>query len=524
MKEAGVSSASRRAAKVNRLMAVVDCGSSSVRAFIAEPSSKIGDDYRVLEDLSVPVDLTEGFLVGKLSRAAMDGVARAIEGIQQAARSYGITTLRAVATSALREATNSDVLVEHIRNRLGVSLEVIDNAEEARLYVQALGVMLRRLDRDLPGRTLLVDIGGGSTCVTVLEDGKLVFSVDEHFGTLRLHEQFKELRDSIDYNITVDRYSLGAARMMLSRLPEGSIDRLVVTGGDVRRLYALVTGKMPEAIAEISIAAIAAWHHRMQPLTPAARAEACACEVRDAALLMSAASLLLHLGHDLGSENIFVPQLTLRDGLVADQLPGAHGPHHLDDAQLLAEARQLVKRYGGHLDYAENTAELAVQIFDQTSELHGLGARERTLLRFSALVHDIGSYINVRNRHKHTMYIVQAADLAGLTRQEKDMVANIARYHRKSPPEPHHVAFQELARRSRVIVSCLASILRMAYALDVERTQRIRKIHCTVSGNRLLLHVDRRQIALESWSVAGKAGMFEEVFGLTVEVLPREEL
>lgn len=519
----GHSSAKRKAVGGARVMGVIDCGSSAVRAYIAELLPDSPDEYRVLEELSVPVDLTAGFLAGKLSRTAMDGVARAVAGIQQAAKGYGITALRAVATSAMREATNSDVLAERLRNRLGVSLEIIDNAEEARLYSQAFTLLQRREQHALPGRTLLVDLGSGSACVALLEDGKLVFSVDEHYGTLRIYEQFKALRDSTDFSITVDRYALGAARMLLSRLPALKPDHLVVTGSEVRRLCALLAGQTCGSFATISREAVDAWYKRMQPLTPLARAEACACELREAALLLPAAGLVRHLAADMGVATITVPQLTLRDGLMADLLPGASGPHHLDDAQLLAEARQLVSRYGGHLAYAENTMELAVQIFDQTAELHGLGLRERMLLQFSALVHDIGSYINVRNRHKHTMYIIQAADIAGLTRTEKDMVANIARYHRKSPPEPHHTEFQELSRRARVVVSCLAAILRIAYALDVERTQRIRRVRCTVDDNRLLLHVDRRQIALESWSVDGKAGMFAEVFGLEVVVIPRED-
>ncbi len=519
---AGGSSASRRAVAHPKAVGVIDCGSSAVRAFIAE-IPVAGDDYRVIEDLSVPVDLTAGFLTGKLSRSAMDGVARAVAGIQQAAKGYGITSLRAVATSALREAANSDVLVERLRNRLNVNLEIIDNAEEARLYSQALALLLRRENQAYPGRILLVDLGSGSACVALIEDGKLVYSVDEHFGTLRLYEQFNQLRDSVDFSITVDRFSLGAARMLLSRMPDARPDHLMVTGSEVRRLCTLLGGGHQGAFARIARDAVDAWYKRMQPLTPLARAEASACEVRDAALLLPAACLLRHLAADMGVAAITVPQLTLRDGLMADLLPGSHGPHHLDESQLLAEARQLVNRYGGNLAYAENTADLAVQIFDQTTELHGLGPRERLLLRFSALVHDIGSYINVRNRHKHTLYIIQAADIAGLTRIEKDMVANIARYHRKSPPEPHHPEFQELSRRARVVVSCLAAILRLAYGLDVERTQRIRRVRCTVDENRLLLHVDRRQIALESWSVAGKAGMFEEVFGLGVAVVPLED-
>jgi exopolyphosphatase/guanosine-5'-triphosphate,3'-diphosphate pyrophosphatase len=122
------------------------------------------------------------------------------------------------------------------------------------------------------------------------------------------------------------------------------------------------------------------------------------------------------------------------------------------------------------------------------------------------------------------MYIIQSVDIAGLTAIEKEMVANIARYHRKSQPEPHHFEFQSLPRAKRVVVSHLAAILRLAYGLDVERTQRIKKVRCEAIKGRLLMHVDRRQIALERWSLQNKAGMFSDVFGLDVVVVAREEV
>jgi exopolyphosphatase/guanosine-5'-triphosphate,3'-diphosphate pyrophosphatase len=259
-------------------------------------------------------------------------------------------------------------------------------------------------------------------------------------------------------------------------------------------------------------------------MTPAKRAERCGLTVYDAARLLPALALIRHLVQLSGADEVLVPQVTLRDGLLADLLPGAQGAHHLEPEHLIAEAKQLVSRYHGDLQYAENTASLAVQIFDQTCALHDLGQRERLLLEFAAIVHDIGSFINVRNRHKHTMYIVQSADIAGLTRQEQDVVANIARYHRKSPPEPHHEDFVALPRRARVTVAYLAAILRLAYALDVERSQRIKKVRCTVDSGRLLLHVDRRQIALERWSLTGKVSLFQEVFGLEVAIIPRGEV
>ncbi len=509
-----------RGASAGEVIAVIDCGSSSVRAFLAEVD---GEQQRILEDLIFPVDLTAGFTGGKLDREAMDSVVTAIEGIRAAAAAYRITNIRAVATSALREANNSDVLIERVRARCGIDLEVIDGPETARLYFAALRSLCDRADQTISGNILLLDIGAGSTCIGLIRASKLVHSVDEHYGTVRLFEQFKELRDSVDFAVTVDRFATGAARMMLARLPSQTVTNLVVTGGEVRKLVNLLHAETGAPMEVLDPKRLAAWWQEIAPLTPIGRAERCGLDVYAAARLLPAAALIIHLADETDAKRVLVPQFTLRDGLLADQLPGADGAHHLDASHLIAEAKQLVARYGGALEYAENTASLAIQIFDQTRELHGLGERERTLLEFSALVHDLGSFINVRNRHKHTMYIIQSADIAGLTQAEQDMVANIARYHRKSPPEPHHDDFTDLPRRDRVVVAYLAAILRIAYALDVERTQRIKRVRAVVDGRRLLLRVDRRQIALERWSVAAQAGLFAEVLGLEVVVVPRED-
>lgn len=503
-----------------RQVAVVDCGTSAVRAFIAELD---GAKQKILEEIQHPIDLTAAFDREKFDREAMDQVIEAFEAVVKVASEFGVCQFRAVATSAFREAANSDVLVERLRTKLGVDLEVIDSAEEARLYVEALRQLLTRTKTTLKGTVAMIDVGSGSTSLSLLRDGNLLHSVDEHFGTLRLHSLFKELSDTTDYGVTIGRYSLGAAKMMLSRLPEATPDHLVITGSEVRHLLILLRPGAEGAIEPLMAADVDTWLRRVQALPPLERAAVCKCDEFASSLLLPAAALVHHLCQLTGRDRVLVPQLTLRDGLLADLLPGALGPHHLSSERLLAEARQLARRFGCNLDYSENTAALAVQLFDQTQDLHGLTPQHRLLLEFSALVHDVGSYINVRNRHKHAMYIIQSADLAGLTKNEKEMVAHIARYHRRSPPQSHHTAFQAMPRRNRVVVAHLAAILRLAYALDVERTQRIRKLRCEVSDNRLLLHVDRRQVALERWSIAGKDQLFSEVFGLKVVLVAREE-
>ncbi|MCS6969451.1 MAG: HD domain-containing protein [Rhodocyclaceae bacterium] len=498
--------------------AVIDCGTSAVRALLVELR---GDEVRVLEDIVRPVALGEGLTGGKLSHDTMSEVISAIRDICAAMRTYGIARVRAVATSGVRESANGDILIERVRAATGIQLEAIDGAEEARLYYAALLRLLARERQRLPNEALMIEIGGGGTVLGHIRKGALVRSSDEHYGTVRVIERFACLRDSSDYAVSIERDACGAARMMLVRYPTARLRTIYANGGDVRRLLALIAPS-ELSIAPLSASALRAWYREMRTLSRRARAERCGCDEREADLLLPAAAVLMHICAVTDIEEVLVTRTTLRDGLVADLLPGSRGPHYLDRERILAEAHMLVERFGGNIAYAENTASLAVQIFDQTKALHGLGERERLLLEFAAWVHDIGAYINVRERHKHTLYILSHTDIAGLNAEEKQLVAQIARYHRRSPPEPHHEGFQALDRRHKVVVVQLASILRLAYALDVEREQRIRRLRCEIAPGRLLIRVDRRQIALERVALADKKQMFEEAFGLAVDILPRE--
>jgi exopolyphosphatase/guanosine-5'-triphosphate,3'-diphosphate pyrophosphatase len=509
----------RKAVAAAKPLAVIDCGTSAVRALLVEIHA---DGPRILEEIIRPVDLTAGLTGGKLDHESMAEVVDAIAGIAQAMAGYGITAVRAVATSGVRESVNGDVLIQRVKLATGIELETIDGAEEARLYFAGLGYLLRQQGTAWEDDSLILEVGGGGTVLGLVSGGALVRSSDEHYGTVRVYEQFADLRDSGDYTVSIERDAQGAARMMLVRYPVERIRAVYVNGGDVKRLASLLRPDEAGTVVRLPADDVLAFLARIKDLTPAARAEACGCDARSAALLLPAAAIVAQVCAITGLAEVRVAQTSLRDGLVADLLPGALGPHHLDRDHLLAEARALVGRYGGDLPYAENTASLAAQLFDQTAQLHGLGARERVLLEFAALVHDIGAYINVRERHKHTLYILDHTDIAGLTAAEKRVVAQVARYHRRSPPAAHHLDFQALPRRDRVVVRQLAAILRLAYALDVERSQRIRRLTCELIPGRLLIRVDRRQIALERISVRTKKVMFEETFGLRVDVVPRE--
>ena len=315
---------------------VIDIGTDSVRGTIGEigPST-----FRELEDIQRPLDLTAGFRGGHLSSSTIRGLHGVIEDLVEAGKAYGVSTVRAVATSALREAGNADLLIDGIRRRIGVVIEIIDAAEEARLYYEALRWVQRQSGIKLIGRTLLMDIGSGTTVFSLISGGKLVHAVDDHFGTKRLEDEFVGLRDSHDFAEAIDRFSRGAAEMQLGRLPRGVLRNLVVTGSEVRLLLHILRPDAGGLVESLPARLADGWYEAVAPQTPRLRAELTGCDRDTATRLLPVVGLLRHLCRLTGCDRVLVPRLTLRDGLQANLLPGSLGPHHLGRNQLLAAAR-----------------------------------------------------------------------------------------------------------------------------------------------------------------------------------------
>lgn len=501
----------------NRTIMVVDIGTSAIRATIAEYYRR---QLTILEDINAPIDLSDGLRGGSLDRDTLDQVERILVDMRESAASYGIKELRIVGTTSLREAVNSDALVERLWARHQIQINVIDSAEEARIYYEGLRALAKQHKHKLNGTNVLLDIGGGATSTSLIRGGHLIYTADEPFGTMRVLDLFSGLSSHEDWLNSIERFTHGAVKMILRRINQKQLNTVYVNGPEVRQIGSFIGADLQQPFIRIEADTFLTWMEKMEAISLQECAALWQLSEEDALPIVPSAYLLRHLLQEADIDHFVIPRMHLRDGLLADSTPGSHGPQFLGRRELLAAARQMSSRYGMDTNYAENTASLAAQIFDQTRDLHHLGERDRTLLEFAAWVHDIGAFVNVHNRHLHTRYIVDHAVIAGLTSLEQKTIAQVARYHRRDHPLPEHRDFYNLPRSVRVQVTYLASILRLAYALDVERAQRIREVTCEVHDRRLLLHVDRRQISLEKWSIQTRSDMFEEVFGLQVVAVP----
>ena len=220
-----------------------------------------------------------------------------------------------------------------------------------------------------------------------------------------------------------------------------------------------------------------------------------------------------------GATEILVPLVSIRDGILREEAQILQGGEGTDVSRMvISSTKRLASKYAYDEPHALWVATLAGRLFDKLREDHGLGSRERLLLYVAAILHEIGMYISPSSRHKHSMYLIHASDIFGLRRQDKEIVANVARYHRGAMPRSTHVDYMSLSKQDRARVAKLAAILRVAIALDAQRAQRIREIEIDLGREPYEIWVpeDVGDISMERDLLRRKAKMFADVFGVDI--------
>jgi exopolyphosphatase/guanosine-5'-triphosphate,3'-diphosphate pyrophosphatase len=239
-------------------------------------------------------------------------------------------------------------------------------------------------------------------------------------------------------------------------------------------------------------------------------------------VILPAATVYEQLCNQAGFDAIHVPYVGLKDGIIIDLVDdyARHEPHVERQEQIVLNgAIALGRRFRFDAAHGRHVARLALSIFDQLQDVHGLSRDDRRVLIAGAALHDVGLFINYRKHHKHSFYIISQSELPGLTPDEILMAANVARYHRKGEPAPHHEPYMALSESQRNRAGRLAAIVRIADALDREHLQSVREVR--VSANDATATIEPLgggDMLLEKWAVQRKVAFFEKVFGMRVKV------
>ncbi len=510
-------------------VAFLDVGTYAIRLLLVRLNPN--QSYTILSELREPVRLGGNeFASNALEPAAMDRAVLVCARFAAMARKNGAREIVAVATSATREAENQREFLRRLRAEVGIEVRVISGREEARLIY--LGVS-RGVHLD--GKTgLFIDVGGGSTEISVGDERDFRYLDSLKLGTIRLTQMFQ--LDQPRRPISAARYRLvcnyvrSAAVRTIQQLKQHPFDVTIGTAGAVRNLAGVASQRAGRAsngnelvltrselddVAHLLRAAPLAERRKIPGLNP-----------ERADVIVAGAAILEVLMAELGIKQLTTSRLGLRDGLLVNYL--IRSRQHSDPVYELSARRRSVlllgRRCGFDEKHAHAVARLALSLFDCAKQLglHRFGDSERELLEYAALLHDIGVFLSFVNHQAHTYYLIRHADLIGFDQMEIAVIAALARYHRKGRPRADHPEFAELDKRSQAVVSRLSVLLRLAERLErshhgVIQQARLRR----AAGGRIKLMVKAEgDCSLELTAVAKDQKAFAKAFDRPL-VVPR---
>jgi exopolyphosphatase/guanosine-5'-triphosphate,3'-diphosphate pyrophosphatase len=496
--------------------AAIDIGSNSVRMLAAEAEPSTG--IRTLASEREVTRLGQSvFRTGRVSQEATDMVCAVLARMAQTYQKLNVLGIRVVATAAIRDASNQQDFLKRASEAVGSPVEPISGQEEARLIHLGVQTLWPQ-----PGkRVLMIDIGGGSAEIILSQDRRIEYAVSKQLGALRLCEIFlrtdpprpselRRLESYIEERIAPAIHKIGVR----------SIDRVIATSATASAAVSVIN-RVPRIHRDevdrkrASVAQLRRLYKDISVRSLDERRKIVGIGPRRAEIIVPGIAVLLRILEDLKLPALYHSAAGVRDGIIADLAARGAG---FSLTQLPAEQRttveQMAEHYGVPIKHARKVARLGNTLFTALHSLHELSPLYGRLLEAAAYLHDIGHYVSDNKHHKHSYYLVANSDMPGFTARERELIANLCRYHRKATPNEMHLNWQGLDPESKRAVEFLAPILRLADNLDRSQEQRVNVLECIVRPDEVRLELKgHRDIDLEAWAADSAANVFQQVYG-----------
>ena len=428
--------------------------------------------------------------------------------------------MRVVATSAVREASNRLAFLDRLYIATGVEVEPLDEAEVNRITYMGIQPQLQADPRLASRRCVIVEVGGGSTEVLVVQAGNVLFSNTYRLGSLRLLEVIDKLDAPLaKQKMILETHINRIVSQVREHVNSDSQVQMIALGGDMRfAAKQLVEDWDSSSLAYLPTHSLNRLANELMGMSEDRIVRRFGVTFQDAETLAPALMSYQLLAEAFEQDEVVVSDTNLREGLLQDMAIRDVWTANFR-SQIIRSAIQLGRRFDFDEQHARHTAMLSRKLFAELQDEHQLEPRMELILYLAALLHEIGLYINTRSNHKHAMYLIRNSELFGLSRRDVLLVALVVRYHRRSSPQPQHDGYSTLDRASRVAVSKLAAMLRVAVALDDSRSQRISDIQCRIAKQRLIVNATGiEDVSLEQLALRQNGGLFEEIFGLPVQI------
>jgi exopolyphosphatase/guanosine-5'-triphosphate,3'-diphosphate pyrophosphatase len=511
-----------------RVVALIDIGTNSIRLLLVRINPN--QSFSILNQEKEVVRLGEGeFVDHHLQPQAMERAVLVCSKFGEMARAYEASEIISIATSATREAENKCDFLRLLKGQAHLDVRTISGLEEARLIYLGLSSGVHMEDK----QALFIDIGGGSTEVIVGDQKQHHFLDSIKLGAIRLSTLFFLPEESgpvpSERYALIQQYVRAAAIRTLQQVGQYRLDLAVGSSGTIETLADIAAhqffGRPRERDDVLTFAQLEQVIEHLRSLPLEDRRRIPGLNPARADIIIAGGAILHTLMEGLNISQLDVSERGLRDGLLVDYL--LRSEHAFLVKGMSVRERSVLhlgRSCGFEEGHALQVARIALELFDSAKgeRLHKLGAWERELLEYSALLHDIGTFLSHSNHQSHSYYLIQNADLLGFDQTEIAMMANIAYFHRKTFPNKKHVQFRALDKRCRAIVRILAVFLQMAESLDRSRTGNIRHVQLRAQNEKkVALEITADQdCQMEVWGVKNQLKAFKRAFGhkLTIEV------
>ena len=511
-------------------IAALDLGTNSFHVVIVDiyPDGS----FRTVDKLKEMVILAEKGMGNRLSDDAMERGLAALKKIKILCESQEVERILAYATSAIREAVNGGVFIQRMIDEVGIKALAISGKIEAELIGHAIKHAVKLGDETV----LMVDIGGGSVEFIVANNDKFFYSESKKVGVARMAAQFVD-NDPItkDEIKELRKFFANELADIADIVKEHNVKTIVGSSGTMENIAAMIadhnsiTASMTLNEVEFDAEEFKGFYKYFIKLDRDARLKEDELEEKRVDIIAPGMILLDYLIKEFGIEQVKISESALREGMILHYIKKEQDKL---DLQLVADfpdprrrsVFELLRKCDWHEQHSTHVTKIALKLFDELQKELNLPDSDRELLEYAGYMHDIGYYISHRKHHKHALYLIRNADLKGFKEDEIDLMANVARYHRRSTPKKRHKRFRKLDKHLKRRVKKLAGILRVADGLDRSHFQNVKKVEINNDDEELTLFITTESDPeLEIWGAMRKSHLFEQVTGKTLTIYPKEE-
>ncbi len=497
--------------------AVIYVGAASLSMVIG--TLREGKGFQLLAHLDKPLPVARDiFRTGTVTRSTMEQAAGILRDFLQTTREDGLPldAIRLHTTNILSEASNHEIFLNRLQVTIGLAPRLIDDGDMTRLVYQIARRLLDKNPQLAQGHTFVSHIGPGNTRALYFKQGRLAAYSNYRLGIFRAREAVAGSEESPQQLTHLEEQIRGVVDHLEQDYSGFTIDHHVAIGAEIQSIAPQLTPVKHGASRVLEIE-LERFTEKLARLSPDELVRRLHVHYTGAEGIIPALQTNLALARRFGGDQVlWVPEGDFQRELMLDLMISSPRTASFQE-EVMQAAGEIGVRYKTDRKHAAHVAAFAQQLFRELQPLHGLEPRYELVLRVAAVLHEVGMFVSPREHHKHSLYILLHTEIFGLSTSERELVALLARYHRRYNPEPNHPHFSDLSREERMIVFKLAALLRIADALDRSHTQRIKSIQLRPEAGRLLIITPGiADTTIEQIAINSKCDIFREIYGYDI--------